>query len=158
MVVPPFARAAHGTGGEQLLDLVEGGPADERPGVGPECFCGRRRACGRAIRDAVARFPGPSPHSSAAPEPRSAGGDPIERFLQRRREHRRLEQANERPAAVAACQGVVAAARWVLVVAGHGAARAHEEMLGVVGGFEVRPFRPQAPVEREVPERPGRGR
>ncbi len=30
MVVPPFARAAHGTGGEQLLDPLEGGPVDER--------------------------------------------------------------------------------------------------------------------------------
>ncbi len=30
VVVPPLARAAHGTGGEQLLDLVEGGPVDER--------------------------------------------------------------------------------------------------------------------------------
>jgi hypothetical protein len=30
VVVPALARAAHGTGGEQLLDLVESGPVDER--------------------------------------------------------------------------------------------------------------------------------
>lgn len=73
----------------------------------------------------------------------------MERFGQRRREHRRLDQSDQRPAAAAARQDVVPVVRWVLVVAGHGAVRAHEEMLGVVGGFEVRPLRPQATVERE---------
>jgi len=43
----------------------------------------------------------------------------------------------------------VAASRWIVVVARQGAAQVDEEVGGVVDGLEVRPVRPDPPVQRE---------